>query len=177
VAAERARRVRPRTQEPSRSRGQDGARARAAEPEPEPAKKASPRNKRVVSRPRDKNDSGVISTDTEARRARVSSLIASSRAFADRFRSLGLSMLRGLSMLAALAGAVAIGRLVQQHLTTSRAFAVEAVEIRGLTRMTRSELLAAAGIDVGTNVFARSPEEVRARLLKHPWIAAATVQR
>src|SRR5688572_7459126 len=125
------------------------------EVEAEPPKKARPRNKRVVARVRDKNDSGPVGSESEPRPRAVSAVITRARAFSGRFRSLGLSMLRGLSVLAALAGAVAIGRLVQQHLTTSRAFAIEAVDIHGLTRMTRSEVLAAAGIDVGTNVDAR----------------------
>jgi cell division protein FtsQ len=170
VAVERARRARPRSQEA------ESPRARAKEPAPEVVKKPRPKNKRVVARARD--ESGILPVSRESRlRTSASSLIARARGFGGRFRSLGMSLLRVLSLLGALAGAVAVGRLVQQHLTTSQAFAIDHVDIRGLLRMTRAEVLAAAGIDVGTNVFAKSPEEVRARLLKHPWIAAATVHR
>ena len=172
MAVERARRARPRVQDA------EGARARAKEakePAVEVATKPRPKNKRVA---RARDESGPVAVSAEARaRASASSVIARVRGFAGRFRTLGFTLLRGVSLIAALAGAVAIGRLVQQHLTTSQAFAIEKVDVRGLVRMTRAELLAAAGVDVGTNVFARSPEEVRARLLQHPWIAAATVHR
>jgi cell division protein FtsQ len=155
----------------------EGARARVKDKEPavEAPKKPRPKNKRVVARARD--ESGPVAVSEGRTRASASSLIARVRGLGGRFRTLGLSLLRGVSLIAALAGAVAIGRLVQQHLTTSQAFAIDTVDIHGLVRMTRPELLAAAGVDVGTNVFAKSPEEVRARLLQHPWIAAATVHR
>ncbi len=94
-----------------------------------------------------------------------------------RLRRPGMILLRTLGVLLAVGGAVAVGRLLQHHLTTSPAFAIERVDIQGLTRIERDELLEAAGIDVGTNVFARSPEDVQARLLSHPWVASASVTR
>jgi cell division protein FtsQ len=51
------------------------------------------------------------------------------------------------------------------------------VEIKGLSRIERGELLEAAGVDVGKNVFSESPESVRERLLKHPWVEKAEVTR
>jgi cell division protein FtsQ len=84
---------------------------------------------------------------------------------------------RVLVVCAFLAGALALGRFVRLHLTTAPAFAVDRIDVRGLSRLERSELLEAAGLTLGMNVFARSPEEVRARLLRHPWILAADVQR
>jgi len=77
----------------------------------------------------------------------------------------------------AVAGLWAGGRLLQHHLTTSPAFAIEDIQIDGLARLERAELLEAAGIDLGKNVFAQSPEAVRANLLKHPWLASAEVTR
>ena len=38
-------------------------------------------------------------------------------------------------------------------------------------------MLRAAGLSVGENVFAVPPEDVHARLVRHPWIAEATVRR
>jgi len=85
--------------------------------------------------------------------------------------------LRALGVILALGGAIAVGRLLQHHLTTSKAFAIDRIDVQGLTRIEREELLDAAGIDIGTNVFARSPEDVQAQLLRHPWIASASVTR
>jgi cell division protein FtsQ len=78
---------------------------------------------------------------------------------------------------AALAGAVLLGRTIQHHLVTSPAFAVDSIEIKGLARMERAELLDAAGLAIGRNVFERGPGEVKARLLRHPWVAEASVSR
>jgi cell division protein FtsQ len=77
----------------------------------------------------------------------------------------------------ALASAWGLARFVQRHLTSAPAFAIDAIDIKGLSRVERSELLAAAGLELGVNVFARSPEDVRARLLRHPWILSAQVER
>jgi cell division protein FtsQ len=82
-----------------------------------------------------------------------------------------------LMLAGALAGAVMLGKLLQRHLTTSRAFAIDKIEVQGLVRMERPEVLAAAGIAEGRNVFEHSPSEVQARLLKHPWVAEASVTR
>ncbi len=98
-------------------------------------------------------------------------------ALGSRLRRPGLFLLRTLGVLLAIGGAVAVGRLLQHHLTTSPAFAIERVDIKGLARIERDELLEAAGIDVGSNVFTRSPEDVQSRLLSHPWIASASVTR
>lgn len=95
----------------------------------------------------------------------------------ERLKRPGAVMLRSLGVILALAGAVAVGRLLQHHLTTSKAFAIDHIDVQGLTRIERDELLDAAGIDLGTNVFLRSPEDVQARLLRHPWIATASVTR
>jgi cell division protein FtsQ len=77
----------------------------------------------------------------------------------------------------ALVGAVMLGRMLQQHLVTSPAFAVDRIEVKGLVRMERAELLDAAGLAIGRNVFERGPGEVKARLLRHPWVAEASVAR
>jgi cell division protein FtsQ len=87
------------------------------------------------------------------------------------------SALRLLMVVAFLGGAVLLGRFVQRHLTTAPAFAVDQIEVSGLARLDRAELLEAAGLRLGLNVFARAPEEIRARLLRHPWILSAEVQR
>lgn len=87
------------------------------------------------------------------------------------------SALRLLTVVAFLGGAVLLGRFVQRHLTTAPAFAVDQIDVSGLSRLDRAELLEAAGLRLGVNVFARAPEEIRGRLLRHPWILSAEVQR
>jgi cell division protein FtsQ len=85
--------------------------------------------------------------------------------------------LRIMGVLAMLAAGYGLSHFVQRHLTTAPAFAIDAIELKGLARLTRAELLHSAGIATGMNVFARSPEEIHARLLRHPWILSAEVKR
>ncbi len=102
---------------------------------------------------------------------------SSIRGLAVRLKRPGLILLRVLGACVAVAGLWSVGRLLQHHLTTSSAFAIDTVEVEGLNRMDKAELLEAAGLDVGRNVFEQSPEAVRARLLVHPWLANVTVTR
>jgi cell division protein FtsQ len=85
--------------------------------------------------------------------------------------------LRVLGVLLVIACGYGVSHFVQRHLTTAPAFAIDAIELKGLARLEREELLHAAGINLGMNVFARSPEDIHARLLRHPWIASAVVRR
>jgi len=80
-------------------------------------------------------------------------------------------------IVAIVSGAVAIGRLVERHVRTSPAFALEEVTLTGAERLPREEVLEAAGLTLGRNVFDVAPEEARARLSRHPWVATAEVQR
>jgi cell division protein FtsQ len=84
---------------------------------------------------------------------------------------------RGIVLIAVTAGAVAGGRLLEQHVRSAQAFATHEVEVNGIARLSRAEVLHAAGLTLGQNVFEVSPEQARARLLLHPWIADATVSR
>lgn len=108
---------------------------------------------------------------------RLSSAGARLRALGARLKGPGAIFLKTVVVCAAIAGAIGLGKLLQHHLTTSPAFAIDTIELKGLSRIERAELLAAAGISEGRNVFERSPAEVQSRLLKHPWIAEASVSR
>lgn len=66
---------------------------------------------------------------------------------------------------------------VRKHLTSAPAFAIDTIEVKGLTRLDRAELLQTAGLALGQNVFVKSPEDVRAALLGHPWVVGAEVKR
>ncbi|HJK93279.1 MAG TPA: FtsQ-type POTRA domain-containing protein [Polyangiaceae bacterium LLY-WYZ-15_(1-7)] len=80
-------------------------------------------------------------------------------------------------VLAALAGAVAVGRLTRDYVRTSPAFAIETITIAGQERLEEDAVREAAGLAPGMNVFELGPEDVRARLVRHPWIAEAEVER
>ncbi len=135
---------------------------------PEPrVEKARPRNRRL---PKPKAPAGK-----PARRA--SELLAGFKRVGARLKRPALILARVLGACMAVAGLWSVGRLLQHHLTNSPAFAIETIEIEGLSRVERAELLEASGIDLGKNVFALSPEAVRARLLAHPWFAEAAVTR
>ncbi|MBC7171989.1 MAG: FtsQ-type POTRA domain-containing protein, partial [Polyangiaceae bacterium] len=77
----------------------------------------------------------------------------------------------------ALAGVGAAGKLVERHVRTSAAFATQELAVAGNERLTSDEVLRAAGLAVGKNVFEVPPEDAQARLVRHPWIAEAEVQR
>ncbi len=89
-----------------------------------------------------------------------------------------LLVLGKLIVLAAcVVGTVALGRLIERHVRTSPAFAIRSVTFTGQEQLETSELLSASGLAIGQNVFELSPEDVRARLARHPWIASVEVQR
>lgn len=151
------------------------AKRRAADKKVAPARSEPPRNTRV---PRPK---GAASLSASERRERLRDRFTAARARANalgaRLRRPGTILLKILLVCGAIVGALGLGKLLQHHLTTSPAFAIDRIDVKGLSRMERAELLDAAGIDLGVNVFARSPGDVKARLLRHPWIAEATVSR
>ena len=80
-------------------------------------------------------------------------------------------------VLVSVAGAVAVGRLVETHVRTSPAFAVQRVGVVGNERLFESEILHIAGLELGQNVFDMPPEDARERLSRHPWIRSASVTR
>jgi cell division protein FtsQ len=84
---------------------------------------------------------------------------------------------RGVVLVAVTAGAVSAGRLLEQHVRSAKAFATADIQITGLSRLSREQVLAAAGLALGQNVFAVSPEQARAGLTAHAWVADAIVTR
>lgn len=95
----------------------------------------------------------------------------------ERLRAPALLVGRILVVLVALAGAGAVGRLAERHVRTSPAFAIRSLVVHGEERLSEAEILTAAGLAPGRNVFEVPPEDVHARLVRHPWIADATVRR
>jgi cell division protein FtsQ len=73
--------------------------------------------------------------------------------------------------------AVGMGRLLERYVRGAQAFATRSIDITGLSRLTRAEVLAAAELAVGKNVFEVSPEQARAKLEAHPWVDEVKVVR
>ncbi len=114
-------------------------------------------------------------------RERLGALGGRVRASASRAFARALGPLRLLFRVAVAAGlvaaSIAIVRFVDRYARSSPEFAIETLAITGNERVPADELEETMGLTVGDNVFARSPEEVRAALEQHPWIASATVRR
>lgn len=184
----RARRASP-SLEPSRSsvRRVNAHRKVATRPSVPPRElrespSSAPRNRRVARQER-KGESGAalfarmaVAVASQSR-ALAQAAIGRGRALGSRMRGPSSIALRLLGLCALVGGILVFARFLQDHLKTAPAFAIDTIEITGVTRIERAELLETAGIDIGVNVFERSSEDVRARLLRHPWIVSAQVNR
>lgn len=94
-----------------------------------------------------------------------------------RFKRAFWTTVQAVAVVVAIAGAIAIGRLVRNYLHTSESFAITAIHVEGNERIDEATLIETAGLQVGENVFADPPHEVEQRLADHPWIASARVER
>lgn len=110
-------------------------------------------------------------------RERFAFVTTRAQAVAARLRKPAIAAFKALVVVAVIAGSVALGRLVERHVRTSPAFAIKTIDLEGTERLTRDEVLEAAGVAIGKNAFDTSPEDARARLLAHPWIGSAEVRR
>jgi cell division protein FtsQ len=91
------------------------------------------------------------------------------------------TVLRVLAKLLVLVGllvaVVGGGRVVAAHVVASPQFALAAVEVRGVARAGRSEILAATGVKLGDALLALDTDKLAARIAEHPWVAEARVGR
>ena len=69
------------------------------------------------------------------------------------------------------------GFAAYKHATTSDYFAVNDFQIKGMRRLSEDDVLKAAGIGKGTNVFRVDCSLAKEMLEQHPWILAAEVLR
>jgi cell division protein FtsQ len=86
-------------------------------------------------------------------------------------------LIRGVVAVTAVALLIAVLGLLERHIKTSKSFAIEQIEVSGNEQLTDTQVLRAAGLAVGQNVFAVGPELARANLMREPWIEAADVRR
>ena len=86
----------------------------------------------------------------------------------------GMLWLTGLGLLALLAaGLYAAYRTVTSH----PYFDLENVQVTGLDRLTRDDLLASAGLEDGGNLLGLNLAQVEAALAANPWVAEVAVRR
>ena len=86
----------------------------------------------------------------------------------------GLRIFLGI---AAVAGVSAVFILAYDYFTQSGQFRARQIEVTGIQRLSRQQVLDAAGINEGANILAVNLATTRKRLLAQPWIAEATVSR
>jgi cell division protein FtsQ len=154
-------------------------RAEAAD-EASGARPIGPRNRRTVPRPSSGDDvPRPVAAPAPRRRMREALARARERlaAIGERLRKPALLVLRVLVVIGAIVGSIALFRVIERHVRTSPSFATEEIEISGAERLERVEIEETAGLAVGRNVFAISPDDARRNLLAHPWIADAEVRR
>lgn len=73
---------------------------------------------------------------------------------------------------------VSLGLVLAYRLTTtSQLFALSEVSVRGNERLSASEVLSSAGVGLGENCLAMPMAEIRARLMRNPWIRTASLKR
>ncbi len=81
----------------------------------------------------------------------------------------------GLSLIVGAVGALAWG--VQRYARTTPRFSVKNIELTGTSRLVRADVLAAAHLKKGKNLFSLDVEEAETFLLESPWISSAQVTR
>lgn len=141
-----------------------------------PAANGQPRNRRTKPVP-SARASAPPPAPRRAMRDRLAGARAKLAAVGERLRGPVIVIGRALVVVAAIAGAVALFRVIERHVRTSPAFATREIEVTGAGRLDRDEVADIAGLAIGTNVFEIAPEEARRRLLAEPWIADAEVRR
>lgn len=74
--------------------------------------------------------------------------------------------------------AVSIGLLYGYRvLTTLEYFTLRSVEVEGIRRIPRQDILNAAEVDVGKNLLAISLDRLQAAVSAHPWVESVSVRR
>jgi cell division septal protein FtsQ len=67
--------------------------------------------------------------------------------------------------------------LLHSKLLGSDWLAIERIEVHGLVRADRAQILAVAGVRPGQNLLALDPSEVASAVERHPWVKRARVER
>ena len=102
--------------------------------------------------------------------------MGASAAWARAKRPLAMAARVALAILLAL-GSLALARVLDRWARQAPELALRTITVEGAERLSDAEVLGAAGVAIGDNVFAHSESEVVTALLDHPWIAEALVVR
>lgn len=89
--------------------------------------------------------------------------------------AVSLKMGAGLVLIVGAVGALAWG--VHRYAKTTPRFAVANVEIEGTERLAHDDVLGAAGVERGQNLFVLDVDSAERKLLESPWISSARVTR
>ena len=91
----------------------------------------------------------------------------------------GAARIAGWSLFVAglVAGSIALGRSFEEFVRSSPSFAIKLVQVEGNSQLNDEEILAAAGVALGENIFKYKSEEIEARLEKHPALREVSVER
>ncbi len=87
----------------------------------------------------------------------------------------GLKVVLGAAMIVGLSAAFAFA--LHRYARQTPRFAITEIAVEGTRRLLRQEVLGAAGIDVGENIFVLDVDEAEKRLIESPWIKHARVTR
>ncbi len=88
-----------------------------------------------------------------------------------------LPALKGLAVLALVAG-LGVGLwALRRHVLNAEYFAVKRIAVRGASTLGEDAVAKAAGVRLGMNIFSIRPADAAKRLAGHPWVAEARVSR
>src|SRR5262245_23328620 len=96
----------------------------------------------------------------------------------DRGGGAGVRRLLIIGLVAAGAAALGLaGRWAWEASLSSPRLAIADIQVAGTHRVAADSIIAASGVVAGTNILRLDPKAVERRLARHPWVAAARVQR
>lgn len=86
-------------------------------------------------------------------------------------------IVRPVAVLAFLAAAGFGGRWGLLHVLQSPRFAVALVDVGRTSHVSKDEIVALAGVSLGAKLLTVDPDEVAARVARHPWVLSVHVER
>ena len=89
--------------------------------------------------------------------------------------ALGAKLTLGLALIVGAVGSLAWG--VHRYAQTTPRFSIVKIEIEGTRRLGREDVLGAAQVKKGDNLFAFDVERAESSLLESPWISSARITR
>jgi cell division protein FtsQ len=82
-----------------------------------------------------------------------------------------------VGLVVVVAASIAVAWGIRHHVMTSPRFGVRTVRVEGTSRRNSEQVAAAAGLQIGKNIFTIDLENARILILQDPWIEKAAVKR